>query len=83
MQFARIDLYAKENKISISKLMAISTLKQINQRKQVSCGFCRQPAIGKYQISVYDWDNGDQEKELNLCEFHLKKAKSEGEVKEV
>lgn len=83
MQLNRITLFAKENKTSVSKLMTVGALRLINTKKQVNCGLCRQPAVGKFSIVAYDWNEGEQQKEVNLCEAHLKKARLEGDVIEL
>jgi len=81
MKLNVIDLYCKEKGISRSELMTNCTLSFLNSiQKRILCEFqgCRQPAIGKYRVMIYNWESGEGEKTMNLCQFHLDKAKKEG-----
>lgn len=81
MKLKTIDLYCKDRNISRSELMTNCTLTFINSTKRnVRCEFqnCRQAAVGKYKLVVYDHELGEQEKELHLCSYHLNKARKEG-----
>ena len=83
IQFQKIDLYAKEKGMSVSRLMTLSTLAVANKAKQVKCEMCHNPAIGQFRVTTYDWNNGEGIKEIFLCQNHKQKAQSEGEVKEI
>ena len=87
MKLKKIDLYCQEKKINRSELMTNCTLSFINSHsaQKIICGKCkRNSAIGKYNVTVYDWDQGDSDQELNLCQFCLNKAKQEGvSIKEI
>ena len=79
----RIEMFAKEKGVSVSSLFVMGVMAMVNRQKPVPCSFCRNTAIGEYKIVSYDWSEGETSKEVNLCEFHLKKAKSETELHEL
>ena len=84
MKLTAIDAYCKEKGIPRSELLVNSAMGVINARGGVKCGFqgCQRRAIGKYKLTVYSMDLGEEEKVLNLCEYHLSSAKREGVVKD-
>lgn len=55
----------------------------INSAPVSNCQFCRRPSIGRFSVVAYDMNLGEISKEIYLCDDHLKKAKSESEVKEL
>ena len=86
MQLKKIDLYCKEKKIPRSRLLVNCALSFISAKGGISCQFqnCRNPSIGKFNLTIYDWEQGEKEQTLNLCQYHFNKAKQEGtEVKEL
>lgn len=83
MKLRYIDAYCKDRKIARGVLLVNSAMSVINSKGTINCSFCKRPSIGKYSITTYDWQQGDTTTEKNLCEEHLKKAKTEGSVKEV
>ena len=81
MKLKVIDSYCTLNKVNRSELMTNCTMSFINSRstKKTYCDKCRRnPAVGKYKLTVYDWEAGEGNKEMNLCQFCLNKAKQEG-----
>ena len=60
--------------------MVKATLAYISKVGGVQCSFCNKAAIGKFKISVYDWENGEKNEEKNMCQSHYDTAKKEGEV---
>ena len=84
MSLKKIDLYCQEKNTSRSKLLVNCALSFISSHEGLICQNCRNPSIGKYKMTIYDWEQGENEKELHLCQFHLDKARQEGaEVKEL
>lgn len=83
MALKRIDAYCKEKNIPRSKLFVRGALSMVNSQPIPRCQFCKSPSMGKYNVSVHTWDQGEMNQEYQLCTFHLKKAQSEGEVSEV
>lgn len=81
MILKKIDLYCQEKHINRSKLLTNCTLAYISSRGGITCGFmnCRNPSIGKYKLTIYDWNQGETQKELQLCQYHIDKAKQEGQ----
>lgn len=87
MKLKRIDLYCKEKGVSRSNFLVDSAMSFINSRpsNQIRCGFqgCRNLAIGNYELTIYDWQQGETKKTMHLCNFHFSRAKTEGQIKEV
>ena len=83
MKLNRIKVYSKDKGISVSRIFVRGVMSLINSQPMSTCNLCRNIAVGKFKILVHDWEQGEQKVEKYLCEFHLKKAKSEGEVKEL
>ena len=85
MKLRPIDLYCKDRGIARGVLLANAALSVINARGEgIKCEFmgCHNPALGKYIITIYSTELGEDTKTLNLCEPHYLKAKKEGTVKE-
>jgi len=81
MKLQIIDLYCKEKNIPRSELLTNCALSFINStHKRVLCEFkgCRQPSIGKFKTIIYNWESGEAEQTLHLCQFHFNQAKKEG-----
>lgn len=79
MKLSVIDLYCKERKVSRSALLTNCALSMINAtRGNVRCDFCGKPALGKYNMTVYDYESGEAGGVKKLCAYHKKKAENEG-----
>lgn len=76
-------MFCAEKKIPLSKLLAYGAAQLMAKAKGATCGLCKNEAVGRYAVASYDWENGEQKKEMNFCEYHLKKAQIETEVTEV
>lgn len=85
MKLKLIDLYCKDRNVVRSQLLVNAAMSVVNSRAKIRCEFqgCARSAIGKYKLTVYSTDIGEDEKVLNLCEFHYNGAKREGVVKEI
>lgn len=78
-----IDEYCLANKLKRSNLFVGATLAYINKRGGVRCDYCGKDSIGKYRLTIYNMDLGEQTVEKQLCQFHYSTAKKEGEVESV
>lgn len=47
------------------------------------CSFCSYPPVGLFKVTVNNWDQGEIQQEVRLCQKHLNRAQKEGEVYEV
>lgn len=85
MKLKKIDAYCENKKISRSKLFVRGALALAHEQPLPRCEteMCKNPSMGRYQIIVNDWEQGELKKTMNLCEYHRKKASSEGEVIEL
>lgn len=85
MKLRKIDAYCAEKGISRSKLFTRGALSIVHAQPLPKCEivFCKNPSMGKFEITVYDWQDGEKKETKSLCEFHRKKAATEGEVKEL
>ena len=76
MKLKAIDLYCSEHKIARGRLLANSAVSFINAGRKIFCDFChKDPAIGKYRVVIYDWEEGTKDNIMNLCEKDYKNAK--------
>ena len=85
MKLKVIDLYCTEHKIARGTLLANCAMSFLNSRSQraVLCDKCkRNPAFGKYHVTIYDFDTGERNMDMNLCERCHTIAKKEGVVKD-
>ena len=79
MKLQRIDLYCKEKGFNRSAFLANLAVSYINKTKGiVQCAKCLNGAIGNFKLTVHDWEQGEVEKTMFLCERHLNVAKKEG-----
>lgn len=76
-----IKSYFKEEKPSFSELK--ESFKEPYKGGGCDMPFCKSTSVGLFEINVQDNLEGSIKKKVNLCQFHLHKAKSEGEVKEL
>ena len=80
MKLARIDKYCQEHKIARSTLLTRGALSIVNSQPIERCEYCKNPSIGKFRLTVHNWDSGESVVDKYLCSFHLNKAKAESEV---
>ena len=81
MKLKVIDAYCAEKGIARSALMTNCTLSFLNSRQgaKVQCEKCkRNAAVGKYNLVIHDWNAGETDTDMNLCQYCLDKAKKEG-----
>jgi hypothetical protein len=78
MKLKVIDVYCAEHKVSRSEVFTNATISFVNQKGKIQCSFCHNPAIGKYQMTVYDPTLGEDEQVKNLCQKCFKQAELEG-----
>lgn len=79
MKLKIIDEFAQERKIPRSVLLVNAALGYINASKfKIKCAYCYKMSVGKFNLTVYDWEKGEETKEISLCEAHLNQAKKEG-----
>ena len=87
MKLKVIDAYCADHKIRRSHLMANCTMSFINAKRGgggLMCEYCkRNPAVGKYKVVIQDWEVGEKESVMNLCQKDLDYAKIEGQVHEI
>ncbi len=83
MKLKVIDLYCKEKKHNRSDFLTNCALSLINASRGIKCDFCFKPAVGEYNLTIYDLEKGETKMTKKLCQYHLQKAKSEGAVEEV
>ena len=81
MKLKAIELYCQNKNINRSVLLVNSAMSVVNANR-VLCEYqgCRRSSIGKYNLTVYDLNEGEKKFELNLCEFHFNEAKKSGVV---
>lgn len=78
-KLAIIDLYCKEQGKNRSSFLINLALSYINKTKGfVKCEKCPNGAIGKFNLSMSDWERGEIKSTMSLCQKHLDIAKKEG-----
>lgn len=83
MKLKLIDAYCKEKGISRSRLLVRGAMSMAHSQMIPKCNFCFNASVGKYRISVHDWETGEKVEERFLCQSHLQKAQAEGEVEDL
>ena len=83
LKLQRIRSYSEEKKVSLSSIFVRGALAIVNSQPVRACSFCKNSSLGHFELSVYDLNLGENKRVVDLCEFHLKKAKGEGEVREL
>ena len=83
MKLKRIQEYAKEKHIPVSKIFVRGAMSIVNTQPIKKCEYCHNPSIGRFRILTQDWEQGELTLEKYLCSFHLNQAKTESEVTEL
>ena len=79
MKLQVIDLYCKEKGLNRSSFLSNLALSYINKTKgTIKCEKCPNGAIGRFNLLINDWDQGEIKISSNLCQKHLDQAKKEG-----
>jgi hypothetical protein len=82
-QLKTIDDYCVAHKLKRSNLLINSAMAYINRKGEIRCDYCGKPSIGRFKITVYNWESGESQGEKNLCEYHYGVARKEGEVQSI
>lgn len=83
MKLKRIKQYCEEKGIPMSTVFTRGAMSIANSQPIPKCDYCKNPSMGKYEVTVQDWSQGEINQEHRLCAYHLKKAQDEGEVTEL
>ena len=79
MKLQKIDLYCKDKGLKRSPFLANLAISYINKTKGIiQCAKCISGAIGNFKLTVHDWEQGEIENTMFLCQKHLDTAKKEG-----
>ena len=83
MKLQRIDDYCKEKGVPRSKLLVRAAMMVVNAQPKPRCNFCKRPSLGEFEVQGYDYEQGDINQKVHLCEFHLEQYKKEMDVREI